>query len=54
MTAIGVLGYSEGKFLIVDDWKTMLHAKKNVFAIAVSMVTVYAVLGRGASGTCIE
>ena len=47
MTAIGVLGYSEGKFLIVDDWKTMLHAKKNVFAIAVSMVTVYAAFWGG-------
>lgn len=47
MTAIGVLGYSEGKFLIVDDWKTMLHAKKNVFAIAFSVVTVYAAFWGG-------
>ena len=40
-TAVGILDYSEGQFLLVDDWKTSLHAQKNVFAIAVSTVVVY-------------
>lgn len=40
LTLVGVLDYSEGRFLFVDDWKTKLHAQKNVTSLTVSMVVV--------------
>ena len=40
LTLVGVLDYSEGRFLFVDDWKTKLHAQKNIMSLSVSMVLV--------------
>lgn len=40
LTLVGVLDYSEGRFLFVDDWKTKLHAQKNITSLMVSMAVV--------------
>ena len=44
LTAGGLFDYAEGSFIYVQDWQTMLHAKKNLFAIAFSIVIVNLVL----------
>ena len=47
LTLVGILDYSEGHFLFVDDWKTKLHAQKNVTSLVVSMVVVAATFYAG-------
>ena len=44
LTAGGLFDYAEGSFIYVKDWQTVLHAKKNLFAIAFSIVIVNLVL----------
>jgi len=44
LTAGGLFDYAEGSFIYVRDWQTVLHAKKNLFAIVFSIVVVNVVL----------